>query len=241
MTEQRTGPADPLAALGYDEETVDAVKDLAYASADPMDTLERLVPILAADPELAFDQTVLGRLVALVASSRALSQSLAAHPEILTTTPTDSIPLQVRARLAQIASEDLSGAIDFTEATRRYSVALDEIVDSALDRSRHAIADRHPIALELPFSVIAMGKWGAGEVNYYSDIDLLFVHQAPGGRDDEARSAALALASRLIASLSAPTFDGPALIVDADLRPEGKMGPLSVSYTHLTLPTIYSV
>ncbi len=229
MTDQQPGTSHDLTRLGYDTETVEAIRRAVGASPDPIDGLHRLVPILEAAPSLALETTTLERVVAVSAVSRALSQALANHPSLLTSTPTDSIPLQVRATLVQVAAEDLTGAIDFTEATRRYSHALDEIVESALDRARRAVSARHPMALELPFAVIAMGKWGALEVNYYSDVDLVFVHDSPAGRETEARAAALALASRLISALSAPTFDGPALVVDADLRPEGTMGPLSRS------------
>lgn len=229
MTDQRSDADTRLTVLGYDLTTIDAIKRAVGVSPDPLDGLDRLIPILGADTDIARDDGKLERVVAIASSSRALSQALAANPELLDTTPTDSIPLQVRASLIQIAAADLTGRIDFAEATRRYSDALDRIVDDALDRARHAVSDRHPIAAELPFSVIAMGKWGAREVNYYSDIDLVFVHDDPGGKDSEARSASLAIASRLMSILSAPTFDGPALVVDADLRPEGTMGPLSRS------------
>jgi glutamate-ammonia-ligase adenylyltransferase len=229
VTDQRSDADQRLAFLGYDRATLDAIKSAVGASPDPLEGLDRLIPILEVAPEFARDAGKLERVVAISSSSRALSQALAANPELLDTAPTDSIPLQVRASLIQIAAADLTGRIDFAEATRRYSDALDRIVDDALDRARHAVSDRHPIAAELPFSVIAMGKWGARELNYYSDIDLVFVHDDPGGRDSEARSASLAIASRLMSILSAPTFDGPALVVDADLRPEGTMGPLSRS------------
>lgn len=229
MTDQRTGPARSLTGLGFDERTIELIKNEVAASADPGGCLDRLLPILSADPNLARDGESLKRIVAISAVSRALSQALASEPSLLITTSIDSIPLQVRAALIQIAADDLTGKVDLAEATRRYSAALDGIVDAALDRARRAVADRHPVALELPFAVIAMGKWGAREVNYYSDIDLVFVHDDPGGREMEARSAALAMASRLISILTAPTFDGPALVVDADLRPEGSMGPLSRS------------
>lgn len=220
--------------MGYDSDTVRAIHASVAASADPIDGFERLVQILKAQPDLANDRANLDRVVAISAASRALSQALAANPELLQSRPPDSIPLQVRSALVQVAADDLTGAIDFTEATRRYSDALDEIVDSALDRARHAIRERHPAAMDLPFAVIAMGKWGARELNYYSDIDLVFVHDAIDGDEEEARSAGLALASRLVAMLTAPTFDGPGLVVDADLRPEGSMGPLSRSLAGYT-------
>ena len=90
-----------------------------------------------------------------------------------------------------------------------------------------ATAEKHPIVEALPFSVIAMGKWGARELNYSSDIDFVLVHDNVDGADTESRSAALALAGRLLTILSTPTAEGEALEVDIDLRPEGSMGPLS--------------
>lgn len=229
VTEQPSSVSRELSRLGYDQATIEAIQRAVGASSDPHDGFDRLLPILEMRPELAADDRRLAEVVAISSTSRALSQALSANPNLLDETPTDSIPLHVRAQLIQIAAADLTGRIDFTEATRRYSAALDRIVEDALDRARHAVVDRHPISADLPFSVIAMGKWGAREVNYYSDIDLVFVHDGPDGNDSEARSAALAMASRLMSILSAPTFDGPALIVDADLRPEGSMGPLSRS------------
>lgn len=215
--------------MGYDDETVDAIHAVLAGCADPGGAATRLVPMLKANPQAARRADELERLVAIAANSRALSQALSVNPALLHSVPDDSISLQVRASLAQIAADDLTGRITFDEATRRFSDAIDGIVNSALHRARQEIAARHPLATELPFAVIAMGKWGARELNYYSDIDLVYVHEAIEGHEGASRSTGLALASRLMAILSAPTFDGPTLNVDADLRPEGTMGPLSRS------------
>ncbi len=72
-----------------------------------------------------------------------------------------------------------------------------------------------------------MGKWGARELNYSSDIDFLLIHDNVEGSETASRSAALALAGRLLTILSTTTPDGEALEVDLDLRPEGSVGPLS--------------
>ena len=74
-----------------------------------------------------------------------------------------------------------------------------------------------------------MGKWGARELNYSSDIDLLFVHDRSVDNESASRAAALALALAIVGALSARGNDGPGLLVDADLRPEGSIGPLSRS------------
>ena len=137
--------------------------------------------------------------------------------------------LRVQAALVKIAGDDLAGRKGVREATARFSSAIDEIVGEALEAATEHVKERHPTVDELGFAVIAMGKWGARELNYYSDVDLVFVHAPVEGKVSESRSAALAIASRLVSSLSAPTFDGPALQIDADLRPEGSMGPLTRS------------
>ena len=76
------------------------------------------------------------------------------------------------------------------------------------------------------FAVVAMGRFGGHEVGYGSDADVLFVHDPlPGRAEREASDAAHAVAVELRRLLMLPVPD-PALIVDADLRPEGRQGPL---------------
>src|SRR5712691_5599785 len=76
------------------------------------------------------------------------------------------------------------------------------------------------------FAVIAVGRFGGHEVGYGSDADVLFVHDPlPGRPEREASDAAHAVAAELRRLLMLPVPD-PALIVDADLRPEGRQGPL---------------
>ncbi len=194
---------------------------------DPSGALDRLLPILEAAPEIPEDPEARRRLTALVGSSRALSRSLSRNPWLLTDDNQGTVTLQLHHALATIAGDDLSGAIDLTEAVARYSDAVDRIVSHALDRARLEIAERHPIVHALPFAVIAMGKWGARELNYSSDVDFVLIHDNVDEEETASRSAALALASRLVTILSTPTGDGAALEVDLDLRPEGSIGPLS--------------
>jgi glutamate-ammonia-ligase adenylyltransferase len=78
----------------------------------------------------------------------------------------------------------------------------------------------------LRFAIIGMGRLGGYEMSYPSDADVLFVYEPPEGmRDDEASGLARGIAEELRALLSAPAPDPP-LGVDADLRPEGRQGPL---------------
>jgi glutamate-ammonia-ligase adenylyltransferase len=78
-------------------------------------------------------------------------------------------------------------------------------------------------------AVIAMGRLGGGEQGYGSDADVLFVHEAhEGTTDGEAAGVASAVAHELRRLLALPAPDPP-LLVDADLRPEGRQGALSRS------------
>ena len=71
-----------------------------------------------------------------------------------------------------------------------------------------------------------MGRLGGHEFGYASDADVLFVHDPVEGSDERAASeAAQAVVGELRRLLAVPSADPP-LVVDADLRPEGRQGPL---------------
>ena len=75
-------------------------------------------------------------------------------------------------------------------------------------------------------SIVAMGRMGGAELGYGSDADVLFVHDPlPGADPARAQAQATAVATRVRALLGAVGGE-PALEVDADLRPEGRNGPL---------------
>ncbi|MGH8913500.1 MAG: bifunctional [glutamine synthetase] adenylyltransferase/[glutamine synthetase]-adenylyl-L-tyrosine phosphorylase [Acidimicrobiia bacterium] len=222
--------ADRLARIVPDEASRALVIELVQKGPDPGEAWGRLFPMLEADTAIAVDEKVLRLACALAGTSRALSRSVARYPSLLWgSAPTPNVTLRAHAALASIAGEDMAGLIEMPEATARFSDAVDGIVEDTLEAARNDVAPRHPLALHLPFVVVAMGKWGARELNYSSDIDLVFAHESTGGDENASRAAALALASRLTYALSSPTVEGPGLLVDADLRPEGSIGPLSRS------------
>jgi glutamate-ammonia-ligase adenylyltransferase len=79
---------------------------------------------------------------------------------------------------------------------------------------------------KLPFTVIAVGRFGGAELSYASDLDVVFAYEGDGAGDQEE---ALRVATDLTRFLAGAT---PALRiypVDAGLRPEGKQGPLARS------------
>jgi [glutamine synthetase] adenylyltransferase / [glutamine synthetase]-adenylyl-L-tyrosine phosphorylase len=97
---------------------------------------------------------------------------------------------------------------------------------AALDAAAAKISSELRGPLPTRFAVIAMGRFGGHESGYGSDADVLFVHDPVPGADDKAASdAAHAVAVELRRLLALPVPDPP-LIVDADLRPEGRQGPL---------------
>ncbi len=214
-----------------DGATTQDVRDrlLLLVPADARAAWSRLDPIIEAIDTAPVSDEQLRRLAAVGSVSRALAAIAAAHPEIVTS-PIDpgwSVPLQNSAALLEFASGEIDGSISLADATAGYSRFIDGLVERSLGVARLEVAERHPVVMDMPFAIIAMGKWGAEELNYASDIDLMFVHGDNETDPDGNRAGAIALAGRVISQLSASSFEGPGLVVDADLRPEGSMGPLS--------------
>ncbi|MEO3842079.1 bifunctional [glutamine synthetase] adenylyltransferase/[glutamine synthetase]-adenylyl-L-tyrosine phosphorylase [Streptomyces sp. B22F1] len=116
----------------------------------------------------------------------------------------------------------------------RIAAAVDRTGDALSDLNaatiagalRAATAARWGDTLPTRFAVIGMGRFGGHELGYGSDADVLFVHEPREGvSDEEAGAAAFAVANELRRLLQLPSADPP-LLIDADLRPEGKSGPL---------------
>lgn len=95
-------------------------------------------------------------------------------------------------------------------------------------------ADGHP----QPMLILGMGKLGGGELNFSSDIDLIFTYPENGETQGARRSIANAqfftrLGQRLIKALDQQTYDGFCYRVDMRLRPFGDSGPLVMSFAAL--------
>ncbi|MCQ4081633.1 bifunctional [glutamine synthetase] adenylyltransferase/[glutamine synthetase]-adenylyl-L-tyrosine phosphorylase [Streptomyces sp. RB6PN25] len=139
-----------------------------------------------------------------------------------------------RRELFRIAAADLTGAFqpehDAGAAVDAVGTALSDVttatIAGALQAAMNAV--RAELRGDLPtrIAVIGMGRFGGRELGYGSDADVLFVHEpVEGAGETEAARAALQVANELRRLLQIPTADPP-LVVDADLRPEGKSGPL---------------
>ncbi len=207
---------------------------------DPDGCLERIGRIVTADPTLGRDALAdpgLGAvLVAVTGSSRALSDIAMRRPDVLRSATAGRSPDHRAIRSAPdaaalreavqdavlvVAASDLTGHLTMPQAGR----ALADIADSAADAAlRLAGGESTPI----PFAVIAMGKWGGRELNYASDIDVLFVYGVPDAMSGgEAAGGANRTAQRFLAELGGAGSGGIVLRVDANLRPEGRSGPLA--------------
>ena len=133
-----------------------------------------------------------------------------------------------RRELLRIAAGDVLGLIDVADVGN----ALSRITDATLEahaRARWARRSACSAGWTPPptrIAIIAMGRYGGFELSYGSDADVLFVHEPEDGVDQhEAASYAKAVAEEVRRTLALPGGDPP-LVVDADLRPEGKQGPL---------------
>ncbi|MEW9548868.1 bifunctional [glutamine synthetase] adenylyltransferase/[glutamine synthetase]-adenylyl-L-tyrosine phosphorylase [Nonomuraea sp. NPDC050783] len=125
-----------------------------------------------------------------------------------------------RRELFRTAVADLSGLADIEVVGCALSALNDVTLQAALDAALGKAAD------VTSFAIIAMGRLGGMECSYASDADVMFVHRPrPGVDEREATDAAFAVANELRRLLSLPAPDPP-LLIDPDLRPEGRQGPL---------------
>jgi glutamate-ammonia-ligase adenylyltransferase len=132
------------------------------------------------------------------------------------------------ALAAALAVGDLAGAFPLAQVVGELTAFADRALDRAI---RTAIAERCDADSASGFIALALGKQGAGELNYSSDIDpiLLFDRETlPRRASDDPGEAAQRYARRVVALLSANTTEGYALRVDLRLRPASEVGPLAV-------------
>jgi glutamate-ammonia-ligase adenylyltransferase len=132
-----------------------------------------------------------------------------------------------RRELFRIAAGDLLGRTDVADVGAGLARLTDATLEATLGIAGRSVrAARGLETAPTRMAVIAMGRYGGFELSYGSDADVLFVHDPEPGADPQAATSyAQAVANELSRLLALPGAD-PALMVDADLRPEGKQGPL---------------
>ncbi len=131
-----------------------------------------------------------------------------------------------RRELLRVACADILGTTALATVGEALTAVTGATLSAALAAARGKVEAELRGPLPTRLAVIAMGRFGGHESGYGSDADVLFVHDPhDGAGDKEASDAAYAVAVELRRLLALPVPDPP-LIVDADLRPEGRQGPL---------------
>ncbi|MFE2422247.1 bifunctional [glutamine synthetase] adenylyltransferase/[glutamine synthetase]-adenylyl-L-tyrosine phosphorylase [Streptomyces hokutonensis] len=227
------------------------------ATADPDLALQGLVRLLEAQPEptarreltdtLIAAKPLRDRLLGVLGASAALGDHLARHPRdwhaLVMYEPrdlhpgveeferglaeaTDPVTLRVAYRrcLLSIAARDVCGTTDLAQTAAELADLATATLRAALAIARAAASDDAALCR---LAVIAMGKCGGHELNYVSDVDVIFVGEAADGADEgKALRAATKLAAHMMRICSETTVEGSIWPVDANLRPEGRNGPL---------------
>ena len=151
-----------------------------------------------------------------------------------------------RREMLRLGIRDLLGIATPIETYTVLSDLAAEVIQAAYELVDQDLQRQHggwgsPTSMQgknrIGFSVLAMGKLGGWELNYSSDVDLIYVYQAPQISTDAGKGQQPllgsdyfhALARELTNVLSAPTSEGALFRVDMRLRPEGHVGPLACS------------
>ena len=136
----------------------------------------------------------------------------------------DALRVEYRRVLLRLASRDLAHHVDVDDIAAELSDLAAGTLDAALAVARTKVGDA---ADGCRLAVVAMGKCGGHELNYVSDVDVIFVAEPVDGADEQAAlRGATQLASTMMQVCSDQTGEGTIWPVDAALRPEGKSGPL---------------
>lgn len=120
---------------------------------------------------------------------------------------------------------EVAGLLEYEMSCRRTSLTAEMILRRCLSHGAEAIGME---ACPRHFAVLAMGKLGNGELNYHSDLDLIFVWEEGFGDGGPASAQTAAeLGERVVSMLTATTVEGKLFDIDVRLRPEGQNAPLT--------------
>ena len=150
-----------------------------------------------------------------------------------------------RRELLRIYLRDVRNLGTIAEITEEISNLADAILEYALRLSQQELDNRYGIPLEIDnkerakqarFCVVALGKLGSNELNYASDIDLLFLYSNDGVTSGHGSRNAVTnreyfvkLSEFVTKIVGGQTGEGAAYRVDLRLRPHGRVGTLAIS------------
>ncbi|HJU98865.1 MAG TPA: bifunctional [glutamine synthetase] adenylyltransferase/[glutamine synthetase]-adenylyl-L-tyrosine phosphorylase [Jiangellaceae bacterium] len=154
-------------------------------------------------------------------------RAVGADPEqadpVATGAELDALRVAYRRHLLVLAALDLADGLDVAVVAAELADLAAATLEAALAVARAGV----PAAARCRLAVIAMGKCGGRELNYASDVDVVFVGEAADGTEEQAAlGIATELAAGVIRVCSEHTAEGTIWPVDAALRPEGRAGPL---------------
>jgi [glutamine synthetase] adenylyltransferase / [glutamine synthetase]-adenylyl-L-tyrosine phosphorylase len=247
LLDQLARAADPDLALSGLDRLAEKVPDLQSRVADSPVLARQLIMVLGGSIRLSQHllahpehlELLEGELTRTSAAQlrRELLTAVAADPEapipVAGELSGDPLRIAYRGALLQIAARDLA-APEPIEAVDGIADELSDLADAALEAALAiARAKIGPDAVKTRLAVVGLGKCGAQELNYVSDVDVLYVAEPGTGEDgrpllsgDRAISVATRLAAEMTRICSAHTAAGTIWEVDAALRPEGKSGQL---------------
>jgi [glutamine synthetase] adenylyltransferase / [glutamine synthetase]-adenylyl-L-tyrosine phosphorylase len=239
--------ADPDLALASLDRLCESLPDLlARLKAAPV-LARQLIMVLGGSSKLSHHliahpehlELLESELVKVSAASlrRELLEATGADPDSplpIATDPTgDQLRIAYRGALLRIAARDLcapepiEAVVDIAD---ELSDLADATLEAALSIARLKLGEN---ALKTRLAVVGLGKCGAQELNYVSDVDVLFVAEpvvdsdgTPLVSNDQAVQIATRMAAEMTRICSAHTSAGTIWEVDAALRPEGKAGQL---------------
>ncbi|HEX8781043.1 MAG TPA: bifunctional [glutamine synthetase] adenylyltransferase/[glutamine synthetase]-adenylyl-L-tyrosine phosphorylase, partial [Nocardioides sp.] len=178
------------------------------------------------DPSLASVRpaayAVRARLLEAVGADAAADVPVATLPD---SEAVDAVRVEYRRLLLRLAARDLAHGVRVDDVAAELAELAAGTLDAALAVARARVGKD---AASTRLAVVAMGKCGGHELNYVSDVDVIFLHEpAEGAAEDVATRAATQLAAAMMQVCSDHTAEGTIWPVDANLRPEGKNGPLT--------------
>ena len=149
-----------------------------------------------------------------------------------------------RREYVRIMLRDVLRIAPLAETTAEISALSDVLLEEALREAASGMQRRFGLPQHLDaqgrvvnttFAVLSLGKLGGNELNYSSDIDLLFLYRdgsEPQSATISNREYFVRLAQQMTEILSRPTAEGAVFRIDLRLRPQGNEGELAVSLSH---------
>ncbi|MBI4517350.1 MAG: bifunctional [glutamate--ammonia ligase]-adenylyl-L-tyrosine phosphorylase/[glutamate--ammonia-ligase] adenylyltransferase [Deltaproteobacteria bacterium] len=125
----------------------------------------------------------------------------------------------------RIGINDLEQLLALEDVSSELTALAESCLEAAYDIAVAAVREKFGRAAPPgQFVIVALGKLGSGELNYNSDLDLIFIYEA--GEEAIAHEFFSKLAQRLLTVLQVPTTEGLVYRIDTRLRPSGRAGPL---------------